>query len=358
MPDHEIIVVGDFRNLEGLVYIPAVDDAASGRLGAMRNRAVERARFENIVILDDDIILTPDWVENFQAFDPSFDIMTSRVRLPDGTRYWDYASFGGPRNQILLDWDERDEHVYMSGGAAWVMKSKVARSVRWNSDLEFYQEEDVQFSRQCRKQGFKISHNPGCVAYHYSSSYTRIARVVCKRRPEHNHLWLQEREERNDPKQLISLGLVEAKDGYFAELGDCLRSGLQWFPGESSFHEAYTHLMGSGGGDVKGDCWYSDGDPYFKALLEELDPGIEYLGKMKFSAEELRDAEKELDRMLKATAARETLTQIRRDFPALTTLMNLQLEKARNSLETETVTILENLREAADFRVDVQREGA
>src|SRR5205085_1714217 len=108
--------------------------ADAGRLGEMRNLAVARAQYENIVILDDDILLAPDWYAAFSAYAQPFDILTAQVRLPDGGRYWDHVAAGeGRGNQRLLTDSEDDPNVFMTGGGGWVMKAYVARAVQWDA---------------------------------------------------------------------------------------------------------------------------------------------------------------------------------------------------------------------------------
>ena len=107
--EHEIIIAGIHHAEQGIIYVAAEDAAAGGRLGEMRNKAVARARYENIVMLDDDIILAPDWYAAFTAYDKPFDILTSQIRLPDGGRYFDHVTTGGPKGQAFLDEDEDDD---------------------------------------------------------------------------------------------------------------------------------------------------------------------------------------------------------------------------------------------------------
>ena len=48
--------------------------AQKGELGVMRNAGCWMAKFENIVILDDDLLLTEGWYDNLLKFKEEYDI--------------------------------------------------------------------------------------------------------------------------------------------------------------------------------------------------------------------------------------------------------------------------------------------
>lgn len=270
--NYEIIVVGRHTPEPGIIYVPAEEAADCGHLGRMRNLGVTRAQYNHIVILDDDILLTSTWYQALLDFGDNFDILTSRILLPDGTRYWDHATIDGPKGQILLQSNEQDDqYVYMSGGTAWVMKDYVARSVFWNETLKFYQKEDVDFTRKCQQKGFCISYNPNSVAYHCAAKYTRLGRLVLMRKPEHSNFWLSSRSEPQDPNALYQLSQEKAAKHEIAELADCLRTGIQLFPHDLRFRRIWQELEQGCGGDALGDCYYPGGDPQLAELINILE---------------------------------------------------------------------------------------
>ena len=130
VPQYEILLCGSFPTgeipseiLNKIKYIKEKKAAAEGRLGDMRNRASSQAKYANITILDDDMVLSTSWYKNLLKFGEDFDMLTSKVILPDGTRFWDHASFCPPEQQlpscyghVILEAGETDEHLYMSGG--------------------------------------------------------------------------------------------------------------------------------------------------------------------------------------------------------------------------------------------------
>jgi glycosyltransferase involved in cell wall biosynthesis len=271
VPDYEIIVSGNHREEEGILYIPAVEAAGAGRLGEMRNLAVKRAQFNRIVMLDDDILLGDGWYEAMTAHGEDFDILTSRIVLPDGTRYWDYVTKDGPRGHRILRHDEpSDDFVYMSGGTAWVMKDYVADAVHWEEHLGFNQEEDVRFARRCIEAGFRIAHNTDAVAYHYDGSYTRVGRVTQRRPDGLDNLWLIGQPELMDAEALFGLVQEKAAASEVAELADCLRAGMQLYPEDNRFPTVWSALENQIGGDAGNDRWSLNGDSSLKALLAQI----------------------------------------------------------------------------------------
>ena len=87
IPNYEILIVGNTKSLvdkqetrkvifDLATKIPAPEAASKGELGVMRNLGCEKAQFENIVILDDDLLLTKDWYKNLLKFNKDYDILT------------------------------------------------------------------------------------------------------------------------------------------------------------------------------------------------------------------------------------------------------------------------------------------
>src|SRR5262245_41216487 len=157
----------------------------------MRNLAVARARFEHIVMLDDDIVLAPDWYARLCEAALDADVVTCQLRLPDGSRYWDHATCGGPRGHRMLDADESDAHVYMTGGGAWVARRAGCARVRWDEQRGLYQNEDIDFAERLRAAGVRIAHHHASVAYHIAPQYTAVGRSVIRRKNGRQADWVE-----------------------------------------------------------------------------------------------------------------------------------------------------------------------
>jgi hypothetical protein len=239
--ESEIIVCGDLEGVDCIdmhevSFIPAEDAAKNGQLGLMRNLACQQAKYSNLVISDDDMIFPEDWQKKFVEADQNFDIMTTKVQLPDGTRFWDKACYQSPvRGHVILNYDEEDDFLYMSGGQSWIMKKYVFEKVQWDPDLKIYKmsnlrdyeqgkhNEDTDFSLRCRNAGFSIKHNPHMKVLHYDPTYTSIGRMCRRRSYNHNHRWASGMN--FNGATLMQFYNILMKMGYEAEAVDILRRG-------------------------------------------------------------------------------------------------------------------------------------
>lgn len=182
----EILVAGnvnpvaDVLSERGAVSFPMSAEAVAGRLGAMRNALVDAASYDRCVIMDDDVALKGSFVDAVSRPEARrCDLLAVRLENPDGTRYWDWSTFGGPRGHLLLDYDESDEYVYVTGGAS-VVKTEIARSVRWDSSLGFYQGEDVEFCRRVQAASCTVGVCSTAVAVHLDHRFTQCGRRVIR----------------------------------------------------------------------------------------------------------------------------------------------------------------------------------
>jgi GT2 family glycosyltransferase len=272
---YEIIIAGAHHVEQGIIYVAAEDAAAGGRLGEMRNMTVARAHYENIVMLDDDIILAPDWYAAFTGYDKYFDILTSQIRLPDGGRYFDHVTTGGPKGQAFLDEDEDDDYVYMTGGGGWVMKNHVARSVSWDEGRAFYQEEDVDFSRRCQTQGYKISHHHDMIAYHADPTYTNIGRALKRRKEGRSQEWVLHELDGLNTLQILRRVIHLRKTGQSAESADYVRMAIMTGKNRWLFRMIWQGFLYRMGGDLPGSSWSPTGSSEYVNCLSTLKDKIE-----------------------------------------------------------------------------------
>jgi GT2 family glycosyltransferase len=176
IPNYEIRIAGKLppgMPINGFTFHPMPDAARSGKLGAMRNHLCRQSRFENLVVADDDLIFHADFYRGLIEFGNDYDMLAVRLLNPDGTRFWDWATIGGPAGHRLLDYGARDPNVYVTGGLC-IIKAGVAKSVEWNEDVGPYQDEDVDFSKRLREAGYSIKFCPNATATHDDSRYTQF----------------------------------------------------------------------------------------------------------------------------------------------------------------------------------------
>jgi glycosyltransferase involved in cell wall biosynthesis len=261
--EFEIIISGDKKNLnlpkENIKFISAKKEAKVGALGAMRNKACDVARYDNVVISDDDMLFCKDWYKNISYQKADFDILTPEVKLPDGTRFWDHCCYQSPVNgHSILEEDETDEHLYMSGGQSWVMKKHVWNKVKWDESIEIYKmknikdykqgkhNEDTDFALRCRNAGFKITHNRNIQVVHNDASYTSVGRLV-RRRIHKSQNWCKEL---NFPHKInLEIAKLLLSYGVEAEAVDLLRKCS--LEGDMSADLALEDLENSRGGRLK-----------------------------------------------------------------------------------------------------------
>ncbi|HAV64357.1 MAG TPA: hypothetical protein DCY13_18565, partial [Verrucomicrobiales bacterium] len=178
LPAYEILVGGEVAQVpEGVTAVDLADAAQAGRLGRMRNELGRRAAFDHLVVCDDDLVFEPDFLEGLQRFGEGYDAMAVRIVNPDGSRFWDWATTGGPKGSVLLDYWDTDPNIYITGGFC-VLKAAVFDHVQWDELRGFYEREDVDFSTRLKVAGFTIRYNPFCTVLHDDDRYTRAGRRI------------------------------------------------------------------------------------------------------------------------------------------------------------------------------------
>ncbi len=181
--DCQILVGGIVPEpLGGVERVPLVAEARAGRLGAMRNALVSRAIHAQLVVCDDDLIFHPGFGQAVLRAGARHPALAVRVLNPDGTRYWDWCSHGGPHGHRLLPYTASASHLYASG-AICVLRREVAQRVRWDDRLGFYEEEDVDFSRRLGRAGVALALCAEAVVTHDDARYRQRGARVRRMRP-------------------------------------------------------------------------------------------------------------------------------------------------------------------------------
>jgi len=162
-----------------LLQRPELADA--GRLGAMRNAACDRARYDKLVVIDDDIWFRYDWHEQMRNYGNDWDVLSCKVLNPDGTRFWDWKTCDAGVNK-LMDYLHNSPKVSITGGFM-CLKRYVFDKVRWDDERGFYQAEDVDYSERLKLAGFRIAINPHATVYHWAN-YTQRGDYVYRTEDE------------------------------------------------------------------------------------------------------------------------------------------------------------------------------
>lgn len=177
---YEILVCGDitgFRKSKNVKLIDCKEFAHTRRVASMRNRAADESKYDVICFLDDDIILSEDWLEKTLDFceKRSWEILSNKILLPTGGRYWDRAILQ-PHIMVSYEHSEYDKNLYQTSCFMMVQRD-VFKQVRWDdkklvyADREGQIPEDVQYSLDLHEAGFGFSFNPEALVWHYDDSY-------------------------------------------------------------------------------------------------------------------------------------------------------------------------------------------
>lgn len=240
--DFEIIISGFVDEInkniydclhKGILYVNDTEGALSGNLSSMRNKACKIASKNYYVILDDDMLLSLNWFSTLDSLDYEFDILTTCVKLPDGTRFWDKCCYMSPKNgHKILNYSEFDDNLYMSGGQGWIMSKFVFENFKWDESYKIYNmknisdykdkkhNEDTEYSTRCLSK-YKILHEPKITIYHDDSSYTSFGRIVRRRSFFKDHKWV---ENINFPDSvMINFAINLLNHGIHAEAFDIIR---------------------------------------------------------------------------------------------------------------------------------------
>jgi len=283
IPNYEILICGVIDNINyannNITLIEDSYNANRGSLGGLRNKACSQAKYENLVISDDDMLFSESWYKNLLD-SASFEILTTCIRNPDGTRFWDNACYQSPtRGHVNLNYNEHDDYLYMSGGQSWLIKKQLWESVKWDEDLliykmqnlsdysKGYQNEDTDFALRCRSKNIKIRHNHNILVFHNDKTYTGIGRMVRRRSFYKDHLWVNAL---NFPEKVsldFSLNLISY--GIQAEAIDLLRF-LFYEKQSYSAKAVLSDIENKLGGELENSKFYFNYHPDYNFLIDKF----------------------------------------------------------------------------------------
>ena len=182
VPEFEIIISGRLSHYDlsfiqtldnsNIHYVDSKKEADEGKLGQMRNRGCEKARYDLLIVSDDDMVFQDGFYQAISSYEVYFDVLCPRILNPDGTRFWDW-SIKNSNEHRLIEYNEIHKDQYITGGMC-IMKAKTFKQVRWNSDLGFYEGEDVDFSQRLHKEKMVIMFCPEATVIHDDHRYTQF----------------------------------------------------------------------------------------------------------------------------------------------------------------------------------------
>ncbi|MEE9339088.1 MAG: glycosyltransferase [Methylococcaceae bacterium] len=177
IPTFEIIICGYLEKPPpNVTYIADYQSAETGKLGKMRNKACSAARYDVLVVTDDDVLFDKNFYMALCKIGLNFDIACSKFLNPDGSRYWDWAIDNNEEHR-LIQYHQTHSDIYITGGRC-IMTRKVFDHVRWSEILGFYEREDVDYTHRIKEAGFKIQLFEKLVITHNDWTYTQRKYMV------------------------------------------------------------------------------------------------------------------------------------------------------------------------------------
>ncbi|MEE9392056.1 MAG: glycosyltransferase family A protein [Planctomycetota bacterium] len=268
IPSYEIIVAGRPPSDPRIRQVKAEAAADCGRLGPLRNVCIQAATGDWVVVLDDDFLLVKDWYENLQALRPTKDLLSSEVRLPDGSRFWDHTTIDGPRGHAILDAEEQDEFRYVTGGGGWLISRRALAASEWSEELAFNEAEDVDFSRRLQGMGFQVASARGLVCIHADERYTSIGRRTLLRTLRPSARWVLTELSQQTASQLAVISVQLVRSSNYAEAADVMRYGMKRFPEDAHLRRVERFMICVSGGDLPGSRFAPEGDVLWTETIE------------------------------------------------------------------------------------------
>ena len=158
IPKFEIIIVGADNNKTPayeragskiIKHIPFMEADSAGWITKKKNVGCKAARYDNLCVMHDDVVLALDWYEKMKEWGNNWEACNCQF-LSNPTLCWFYEVDGF--NKILEPGDF-DKRMYI-GGHIILLKRFVWDKVKWNEKLFYGQREDVVYSWDLIKSGF------------------------------------------------------------------------------------------------------------------------------------------------------------------------------------------------------------
>ena len=187
----EIILCGDvdnFRHIEGIILVDRKEEAHSGKVALLRNKAAEKANFDTIAWCDDDIILESNCLEKVAQYsrETYWDILGTKILNPDGSRHWDRGTLN-PRVLVSYEYPSYSKNLIQTSGF-FLSRKSVFERVKWNEDRIVFSDrkgagtpEDVQYSLDLISNGFCLSFISDAIVWHNDLSYTEFSNQTLKK---------------------------------------------------------------------------------------------------------------------------------------------------------------------------------
>ena len=162
--NYEIIVCGNYmkRKEKNFKYV-FFEKYDTGWITGQKNELVKNAKYENLVVLHDRIVLDKDWYKEIKKYGNYFEVLSCKVHNDQEERCGDWITYGnifGMFGKIgMLDYKDWDKNGYIDG-ALYILKKSVWKKVKWDETLYWNQGEDAKLSSDWYENGIVTRFNP------------------------------------------------------------------------------------------------------------------------------------------------------------------------------------------------------
>lgn len=169
IPEYEVLICGPTPSGNLPEHVVVLDDSdlyydLRIPISRKKNRIIDQARFNNLVIMHDRISFSENWYEKIckygnifdQICTPILDENTRSLRVNDWLKsFHDFTSFQKSIS-IKLEYSEWDRHLYVDGGFMLIKKHIISNN-KLNPDLNWGEMEDVDLSERLYLDGASIT---------------------------------------------------------------------------------------------------------------------------------------------------------------------------------------------------------
>ncbi|PIZ52021.1 hypothetical protein COY27_01550 [Candidatus Woesearchaeota archaeon CG_4_10_14_0_2_um_filter_33_13] len=168
IPNYEIIICGTYGGLieEDTKYIHFTENDHRGWITKKKNLICDKAKFENLFVLHDRIVLNPGWFAGMKKYGNNFEVLSCKIDHKT-IRTYDWITsrypYKDPRSRQYfggyLEYSDWDQWIYIDGGAI-ILKKIVWEKVKWDENLFWNEAEDLKLSHDQTEHGILIRFNP------------------------------------------------------------------------------------------------------------------------------------------------------------------------------------------------------
>ena len=165
--EYEIIICGTYNgSIDNVKYLPFSKRDKLGWISKKKNIIVENAKYENICMLHDRLLFTPNWFKNMKKWGNCFEHIGS-AQVYEGIRSNDYLLHESIPNKpfgfaSLMDYKDWDKSTF-NAGQLHIAKKRFLKKIKWNESLFWGEPEDLEISELLTQQGYILRNNSSSV---------------------------------------------------------------------------------------------------------------------------------------------------------------------------------------------------